>query len=75
MPPSRERASTARDFDPAEIAHGGAALALPPIWQAALPLVVVIATNVLMSLFILPRVDADFLAQPQWGGGRWRRRW
>ena len=74
----RERASTARDFDPAEIAHGGAALALPPIWQAALPLVVVIATNVLMSLFILPRVDADFLAQPQWGetslagvGGVW----
>ncbi|MBC7521959.1 MAG: GntP family permease [Sandarakinorhabdus sp.] len=74
----RERASTARDFDPAEIGHGATAIDLPPVWQAALPLVLVIATNVTMSLFILPRIDADFLGLPEWGetslagvGGVW----
>ncbi|KAB7648288.1 GntP family permease [Polymorphobacter fuscus] len=74
----RERATTARDFDPAEIGHGAATAALPPVWRAALPLVIVIAANVLMSLVILPRVDADFLALPEWGetslagvGGVW----
>jgi H+/gluconate symporter-like permease len=74
----RERASTARDFDPAEIGHGAATADLPPVWQAALPLVLVIATNVTMSLFILPRIDADFLGLPEWGetslagvGGVW----
>ena len=63
----RQRASTARDFDPAEIGHGAPTAALPPIWRAALPLAVVIAVNVLMSLVILPRVDASFLALPKWG--------
>jgi H+/gluconate symporter-like permease len=74
----RERATTARDFDPAEIGHGAVTTQLPPIWRAALPLLVVIATNVAMSLFVLPRVDADFLALPEWGetslagvGGVW----
>jgi H+/gluconate symporter-like permease len=64
----RERASTARDFDPAEMAHGAAATSLPPVWKAMLPLALVIVTNVAMSLVILPRVDADFLAAPEWGG-------
>nr|WP_310524650.1 GntP family permease [Polymorphobacter sp.] len=74
----RERASTARDFDPAEMAHGAHAETLPPVWQAGLPLILVIATNVMMSLVILPRIDADFLALPEWGetslagvGGVW----
>lgn len=81
-PVLRERATTARDFDPAEIGRssdlGATTASLPPIWRAGLPLVVVIATNVLMSLFILPRVDASFLALPEWGetslagvGGVW----
>lgn len=77
-PKIRERASTARDFDPAEIGHGAHAADLPPVWKAALPLALVIITNVAMSLFILPRVDADFLALPEWGetslagvGGVW----
>jgi H+/gluconate symporter-like permease len=74
----RERASTSRDFDPAEIGHGAATTDLPPVWKAVLPLALVIITNVTMSLFILPRVDADFLALPEWGetslagvGGVW----
>ena len=77
-PVLRERASTAREFDPAEIEHGAAAKTLPPLWKAALPLALVIVTNVVMSLVILPRIDADFLAEPQWGetslagvGGVW----
>ena len=74
----RERASTARDFDPAEMAHGAPAAGLPEPWRAALPLAVVIAANMLMSLVVLPRIDAGFLALPQWGstslagvGGVW----
>lgn len=74
----RERASTARDFDPAEMAHGSSAIDLPPVWKAILPLALVIVTNVVMSLVILPRIDADFLMLPEWGetslagvGGVW----
>src|SRR5262245_44142762 len=64
----RERATTAREFDLAEIAHGEAAGAPPPVTLAFLPLVVVIGVNLTMSLLILPRLDASFLAEPRWGG-------
>lgn len=74
----RERASTARDFDPAEMAHGQSATSLPPVWKAVLPLLLVIVTNIAMSLIILPRVDAAYLDLPEWGstslagvGGVW----
>jgi H+/gluconate symporter-like permease len=40
---------------------------LPGILSAALPLVVVVLVNLLMSLVVLPRMDADFLADPNWG--------
>jgi H+/gluconate symporter-like permease len=64
----RERATVAREFDPAEI-HGGRRVdTAPPIAAALLPLVVVIAVNVLMSAIVLPRIDASFLAEPRWGG-------
>jgi H+/gluconate symporter-like permease len=63
----RERATTAREFDPAEIAHGKAALAPPSVAAAAAPLIVVIVVNLAMSLVILPRSDLSFLAGPQWG--------
>jgi H+/gluconate symporter-like permease len=74
----RERASTAREFDPAEIHHSAEAPSGPPIALAALPLIVVIVVNLLMSFVILPRMDVAFLAEPQWGatslsavGGLW----
>jgi H+/gluconate symporter-like permease len=45
---------------------------------AALPLVVVVAVNLLMSFVVLPRMDTAFLAEPRWGatslsavGGVW----
>jgi len=63
----RERATTAREFDPAEIAHGRATEMPPPLILAALPLVVVVAVNTVMSLVILPRLNTEFLAEPRWG--------
>jgi H+/gluconate symporter-like permease len=74
----RERATTSGAFDPAEIAHGDQSRSEPPIALAALPLIVVVGVNLLMSLFILPRIDASYLAEPAWGstslaavGGVW----
>jgi H+/gluconate symporter-like permease len=63
----RERATTAREFDPAEISHGRHSDAMVPIGIAVLPLVVVISVNLLMSLVILPRLDFAFLAEARWG--------
>jgi len=74
----RERATTASSFDPPEATHGAPSDAGPPIALAALPLVVVVAVNLLMSLVVLPRIDASFLAEKEWGstslgavGGVW----
>ncbi|KRR16256.1 transporter [Bradyrhizobium lablabi] len=64
----RERATTAREFDPAEIVHGAVTDAPPSVVLAGLPLVVVIAVNLAMSLFILPALDTSFLAEARWGG-------
>jgi H+/gluconate symporter-like permease len=74
----RELATTAREFDPAEIHHGGHSETPPSIARAALPLVVVIGVNLVMSLLVLPRLDFEFLAEERWGatslgavGGVW----
>ncbi len=63
----RERATTAREFDPAEIHHGHRSDSAPSIILAALPLVVVVLVNLLMSLVVLPRLDFSFLAEERWG--------
>ena len=77
-PVVRERATVTREFDPAEIEHGERSPQLPGIFVAVLPLVVVMAVNLTMSLLVLPRLDTDYLAQPRWGetslasvGGVW----
>lgn len=67
-PVVRERAVTAREFDPAEIHNSPETDRVPPILLAALPLVVVLVVNLLMSFVVLPRMDVDFLAEPRWGG-------
>ncbi|AYG64183.1 GntP family permease [Rhizobium jaguaris] len=64
----RERASVGREFDPAEIARGKRAQAIPPILVAVLPLAVVILVNLSMSLIILPSLDLGFLSEARWGG-------
>ena len=63
----RERATTAREFDPAEIRRGRRAEATPSIFPAVLPLVIVLAVNFLMSKLVLPRSDFSFLAEARWG--------
>jgi H+/gluconate symporter-like permease len=63
----RERATAAREFDPAEIAHGHKTESLPSFERAALPLLVVVGVNLLMALFVLPRLDFSFLAEERWG--------
>lgn len=74
----RELATTAREFDPAEIEHGQAASGRPPIGLAVLPLVLVVGVNLLMTAVILPGMDTAYLAEPRWGnssitsvGGVW----
>lgn len=75
--PIRDRAAVAREFDLAEIPHGHRADS-PSALVAALPLVVVIGVNLLMSLFVIPRMDDSFLSEERWGpttlaavGGVW----
>jgi H+/gluconate symporter-like permease len=74
----RERATTAREFDPPEVHHGHPSRDAPPIALAALPLLVVISVNVLMTLVVLPSLDVSFLAEERFGatslsavGGVW----
>ena len=64
----RERATTAHEFDPVEVHRGRPSAAPPPIAAAALPLIVVVGVNFLMSVLVLPRLDVAFLAEPRWGG-------
>jgi H+/gluconate symporter-like permease len=63
----RQRATTAHEFDPREVHHGHPSRETPPIGLAALPLLVVIVVNVLMTLIILPRLDVSFLAKEEFG--------
>src|SRR5580693_6487284 len=74
----RQRATTAREFDPPEVHHGRPSAEAPLIAVAALPLLVVVSVNVMMSLVILPRLDVSFLAEERFGatslsavGGVW----
>jgi H+/gluconate symporter-like permease len=74
----RERATAASTFDPPEATHGRQNDIGPPIALAALPLIIVVAVNLVMSFFVLPRMDGSFLARPEWGstslaavGGVW----
>lgn len=40
----------------------------PPAWQALLPIVLVLALNLLLSRAIFPAMDFSFLQEEQWGG-------
>src|SRR6516225_2491354 len=74
----RQRATTAHEFDPPEVHHGHPSREAPPIGLAALPLLVVVGVNVLMTLAVLPSLDVSFLAKEEFGatslaavGGVW----
>lgn len=64
----RERATTAREFDPAEIGHGRRSETQAPVVNAILPLVAVVIVNLVMSLIVLPRLDVSYLAEQRFGG-------
>jgi H+/gluconate symporter-like permease len=64
----RERATTAREFDPAEIRHGRRSDGAAPVASAILPLAVVVAVNLVMSLLVLPRLDVSYLSEQRFGG-------
>ncbi len=63
----RERATIAREFDPAELRHGRPSESMPPIALAFLPLVTVVGVNFLMAMFVLPNLDFSFLSEERWG--------
>jgi H+/gluconate symporter-like permease len=74
----RQRATTAREFDPPEVRRGQPSRVSPPIVLAGLPLFVVVSVNVLMTVVVLPRLDVSFLAEERFGatslsavGGVW----
>jgi H+/gluconate symporter-like permease len=74
----RERATTAREFDPAEIARSKPSDTPLAFLPAVLPLVIVVSVNLVMSIFVLPRLDTSFLSEVRWGetslaavGGVW----
>ena len=73
----RERATVSQAFDPAEARHGAPGEDLPPVAVAFGPLAVVIGVNLLMSLWVLPRLDVSYLDEPRFGttlsavGGVW----
>ena len=63
----RERATASSTFDPAEVRRGHQSDTAPRVALAALPLVIVVGVNLLMSLLVLPRLDASYLADSAWG--------
>ncbi|OPZ00368.1 transporter [Bradyrhizobium sacchari] len=63
----RERATTAREFDPAELQHGQRSDRPSPVLNAIAPLVVVVTMNLVMSLVLLPRLDVSYLAEQRFG--------
>lgn len=63
----RERATTAHEFDPAELHRGSHSTTQPNIGAAILPLLVVLLVNLLMNLQILPNMDTSYLADAFWG--------
>ena len=74
----RERATTAREFDPAEIVRAKPSETPLAFLPAVLPLVIVVSINLAMSMFLLPLLDTSFLSEIRWGetslaavGGVW----
>jgi H+/gluconate symporter-like permease len=61
----RERAANADNFDHAELNHGHRVEEMPPFALALAPILIVLAVNLIMSLFVLPRADTGFLAEPR----------
>lgn len=64
----RERATAAREFDPAELHRGSQSARQPGIAVAVLPLLVVVIGNLAINVLVLPHWQASYLADAAWGG-------
>jgi H+/gluconate symporter-like permease len=62
----RERAA-GEGFDIAELPLEAPPAELPPLVVAALPLVTVIAINLAFTALVIPALDTDYLAAPEYG--------
>ena len=62
----RERAA-GEGFDIAEIPAEARPAELPPLLVVALPLVAVIAINLAFTALVIPAMDTDYLAAPEYG--------
>ena len=67
-PVLRGKTATATGFDVSEAALPDPVPTPASVALALLPLGVVIVVNLLMSFVVLPGMDLEFLAGPQWGG-------
>jgi H+/gluconate symporter-like permease len=74
----RERATVSQSFDPEEAKRGHVSEHLPSFGVAVAPLALVVLTNFVMNVIVLPRLDANYLADVRWGetslaavGGVW----
>ncbi len=65
----RERAA-GEGFDLMELPVGARAVGPPPVAVAVLPLVLVIAVNLLFTFAIIPAMDTEYLAEPLYGETR-----
>lgn len=65
-PDLRER-SAGEGFDLVEVPPAAPPRDLPPVWAAALPLVLVIILNFLFTGVVIPRLDTAYLALPEFG--------
>ena len=63
----RARAASGDNFDPAELTHGHRSGQLPSFSLAVAPIFIVLVVNLAMSLFVLPRVNTSYLAEPRYG--------
>ncbi|MCA1768703.1 MAG: GntP family permease [Halomonas sp.] len=62
----RERAA-GEGFDLAEVKHREQSRDLPPLTLALLPIVLVIALNLLFTAVVIPAMDTGYLAEPTYG--------
>lgn len=57
----RQKGANAENFDTAELTHGQRPERLPGFAAAITPVIIVLIANIVMSLFVLPRAQTDFL--------------
>jgi H+/gluconate symporter-like permease len=63
----RARGANAENFDTAELERGQACQDQPSFGLSVAPIVIVLVVNLLTSLFVLPRIDTGYLAEPEFG--------